>query len=171
MIIVGLDPGLRITGWGVIAADGNNLHHIANGAVTSVTGAPLAERLSQIHTGICNILAEYVPDEAAVEETFVNKNAASTLLLGQARGAVMLAPALTGISVSEYAANLIKKALVGVGHADKKQVRAMVRVLVPGAKVDQADAADALAVAICHAHHRASPITVATAIAAAGGCA
>ena len=166
MIIVGLDPGLRITGWGVIDADGNNLQHIANGAVTSIASAPLAERLCQIHTGICDILAKYVPDEAAVEETFVNKNPASTLLLGQARGAVMLAPALIDVPVSEYAANLIKKALVGVGHADKKQVRAMVRVLVPRASVDQADAADALAVAICHAHHRASLIAAAGAIAA-----
>ncbi len=169
MIIFGLDPGLRTTGWGIIAAEGNELHHVANGTVTSVAAASLAERLCQIHAGICDVLAEYVPDEAAVEETFVNKNPSSTLLLGQARGVVVLAPALFGIPVSEYAANLIKKALVGVGHADKKQVRAMVRALVPTAMVDQADAADALAVAICHAHHRASPIAAAAAAAAGGG--
>ncbi|MDA0260729.1 MAG: crossover junction endodeoxyribonuclease RuvC [Proteobacteria bacterium] len=169
MIIIGLDPGLRTTGWGVIDARGNNLHHVANGAVSSVSTDSLAERLRQIHLGLLDVLAEFLPGEAAVEETFVNKNPSSTLLLGQARGAVMLAPALAGIPVAEYAANLIKKSLVGVGHADKKQVRAMVRVLVPGADVDQADAADALAVAICHAHHRLSPITHAGILAAAGG--
>ena len=168
MIIIGLDPGLRTTGWGVIDARGNNLHHIAHGAVSSVATETLAERLRQIHIGVLDTISEFLPAEAAVEETFVNKNPASTLLLGQARGAVMLAPALAGIPVSEYAANLIKKSLVGVGHADKKQVRAMVRVLVPGADVEQADAADALAVAICHAHHRSSPITAAGALAAAG---
>ena len=169
MIIIGLDPGLRTTGWGVIDSMGNNLHHVAHGTVSSVSSAPLAERLRQIHTGLLDIIGEVLPDEAAVEETFVNKNPSSTLLLGQARGAVMLAPALAGVPVSEYAANLIKKSLVGVGHADKKQVRAMVRTLVPGADVDQADAADALAVAICHAHHRSSPIIAAGALAAAGG--
>ena len=168
MIIIGLDPGLRTTGWGVIDARGNNLHHVAHGAVSSVSKASLAERLRQIHVGVLDTIAEFLPAEAAVEETFVNKNPASTLLLGQARGAVMLAPALAGIPVSEYAANLIKKSLVGVGHADKNQVRAMVRVLVPGTDVEQADAADALAVAICHAHHRSSSIALAGAMATAG---
>ena len=169
MIIIGLDPGLRSTGWGVIDARGNDLHHIANGAISSDSSAPLAERLRQIHTGVLDVLTEFLPDEAAVEETFVNKNPSSTLLLGQARGAVMLAPALAGVAVSEYAANLIKKSLVGVGHADKKQVRMMVRALVPSADVDQADAADALAVAICHVHHRTSRIIEAGARATAGG--
>ena len=169
MIIIGLDPGLRTTGWGVVDAHDNNLHHIAHGAISSVSSAPLAERLRQIHTGVLDVIAEFLPDEAAIEETFVNKNPSSTLLLGQARGAVMLAPALAGVVVSEYAANLIKKSLVGVGHADKKQVRMMVRMLVPGADVEQADAADALAVAICHVHHRTSPIAAAGLMAAAGG--
>ena len=161
MIIVGLDPGLRRTGWGVIAAEGNDLHHLANGTVTSIAAAPLAERLRQIHAGVRDVLLAHRPDEAAVEETFVNKNPSSTLLLGQARGAVMLAPALAGIPVGEYAANLVKKALVGVGHADKKQVWAMVGMLLPTATVNQTDAADALAVAICHAHHRASAVATA----------
>ena len=171
MIIVGLDPGLRRTGWGVIAAAGNELRHLADGTVASDAAAPLAERLRQIHTGVRDVLARHRPDEAAIEETFVNKNPSSTLLLGQARGAVMLAPALAGIPVGEYAANLVKKALVGVGHADKRQVRAMVRMLLPTATVEQADAADALALAICHAHHRASPIAAARAALASGDAA
>lgn len=152
--LIGLDPGLRRSGWGVIEVEGNKLVHIASGAVTSDAKASLAERLSQLFDALTGVISLHRPEEAAVEETFVNKNPASTLKLGQARGAVMLAPAQLGIPVSEYAANLIKKSLVGTGHADKNQIQAMINILLPGAKPETADAADALAVAICHAHHR-----------------
>lgn len=155
--LLGLDPGLRRSGWGIIEIEGSRLVHIASGAVTSDASSTLAERLSQLFTALTGIIETYRPDEAAVEETFVNKNPASTLKLGQARGAVMLAPAQLGIPVAEYAANLIKKSLVGNGHADKNQVQAMINILLPGAKPESADAADALAVAICHAHHRRAP--------------
>lgn len=152
--LIGLDPGLRRSGWGIIEVEGNRLAHIASGAVTSDAKASLAQRLSQLFTSLTEVIETHRPAEAAVEETFVNKNPASTLKLGQARGAVMLAPAQLGLPVAEYAANLIKKSLVGTGHADKKQVQAMIDILLPGAKPETADAADALAVAICHAHHR-----------------
>jgi crossover junction endodeoxyribonuclease RuvC len=152
--LIGLDPGLRRSGWGVIEVEGNSLIHVASGAVTSDGKAPLADRLSQLFTALTAVIATYQPAEAAVEETFVNKNPASTLKLGQARGVVMLAPAQLGLPVAEYAANLIKKSLVGTGHADKNQVQAMINILLPGAKPETPDAADALAVAICHAHHR-----------------
>ena len=165
--LLGLDPGLRRSGWGVIEIEGSRLTHIASGAVTSDASATLAERLSQLFTALTGIIETHLPDEAAVEETFVNKNPASTLKLGQARGAVMLAPAQLGIPVAEYAANLIKKSLVGNGHADKKQVQAMINILLPGAKPQTADAADALAVAICHAHHRRAP-AIAEALRVAG---
>tara|TARA_R110000868_G_scaffold1554_3_gene12462 strand:- start:28312 stop:28821 length:510 start_codon:yes stop_codon:yes gene_type:complete len=165
--LLGLDPGLRRSGWGVIEIDGSRLVHIASGAVTSDSKAPLAERLSQLFTALTAIVETHRPDEAAVEETFVNKNPASTLKLGQARGAVMLAPAQLGIPVAEYAANLIKKSLVGNGHADKNQIQAMINILLPGAKPQTADAADALAVAICHAHHRRAP-AIAEALRVAG---
>ena len=165
--LLGLDPGLRRSGWGVIEIDGSRLVHIASGAVTSDSKAPLAERLSQLFTALTAIVETHRPDEAAVEETFVNKNPASTLKLGQARGAVMLAPAQLGIPVAEYAANLIKKSLVGKGHADKNQIQAMINILLPGAKPQTADAADALAVAICHAHHRRAP-AIAEALRVAG---
>ncbi|MGB0632716.1 MAG: crossover junction endodeoxyribonuclease RuvC [Alphaproteobacteria bacterium] len=155
--LIGLDPGLRRTGWGVIEVEGNGLVHIASGAVTSTASLPLAERLSQLFEALTAVLNLHNPVEAAVEETFVNKNPASTLKLGQARGAVMLAPAQAGVPVTEYSANLIKKSLVGNGHADKNQVQAMVGILLPGAKPETADAADALAIAICHAHHRRAP--------------
>ncbi len=151
--ILGLDPGLRNTGWGLIVARGNRLSHLAHGVVGSDQQADLAERLCQLHRGLARIIAEHEPDEAAVEETFVNRNPASTLKLGQARGAVLLAPALAGLKVAEYGANHVKKSVVGAGHADKRQIRAMVALLLPGANVGNADAADALAVAICHAHH------------------
>ena len=156
MRLIGLDPGLRRTGWGVIEVEGNRLSHVASGAVVSDAGLSLAERLSQIFDGLTTVIAGHDPAEAAVEETFVNRNPASTLKLGQARGAVLLAPAQAGIRVTEYPATLIKKALVGNGHADKKQVQAMVAILLPGARPDTADAADALAIAICHAHHRST---------------
>ena len=154
MRIIGLDPGLRTTGWGVIRSDGPRLAHVAHGIVTSDADAPLAARLVALHDGLAAVLASWTPDEAAVEETFVNKNATSTLKLGSARGVVLLAPARLGLPVAEYGANHIKKSVVGVGHADKAQVQTMVRVLLPGIAIDDADAADALAVAICHAHHR-----------------
>ena len=153
MRLIGLDPGLRHTGWGVIDAAGNRLSHVADGVVHSRDGRPLAERLVDLFRQLNDILAAYEPAAAAVEETFVNKNPASTLKLGVARGVVLLAPAERGIAVSEYSANLVKKSVVGAGHADKQQVEMMVRRLLPGAALDSADAADALAVAICHAHH------------------
>ncbi len=156
MRFLGLDPGLRHTGWGVIDAAGNRLRHVADGAIHSSASRPLAERLAELHEGLSRVIAEYRPEEAAVEETFVNKNATSTLKLGLARGVVLLAPAQAGLAVHEYPANLVKKSVVGVGHAAKEQVQMMVRRLLPGAMIDTADAADALAVAICHAHHAAT---------------
>ncbi|MDE2445733.1 MAG: crossover junction endodeoxyribonuclease RuvC [Alphaproteobacteria bacterium] len=152
--IIGLDPGLRNTGWGVIESEGSRLSYIADGAVHSDADAPLAERLLQIHQQLLRVLSELLPDEAAVEETFVNKDARATLKLGQARGAVMLAPAIAKIPVSEYAPNVIKKAVVGAGHAEKDQVKHMVKILLPRAVMQTADSVDALAIAICHAHHR-----------------
>ena len=152
--IIGLDPGLRNTGWGVIEAEGSRLSYVADGAVHSDADAPLAERLLQIHSQLLSVLKEFVPDEAAIEETFVNKDARATLKLGQARGAVMLAPAICQIPVSEYAPNVIKKTVVGAGHAEKTQVKHMVKLLLPRAVMKTADSVDALAIAICHAHHR-----------------
>lgn len=154
MKILGLDPGLQRTGWGVIETDGNRLTHVANGAVATTASRSLAERLCQLHDGLNAILDAHAPDAAAVEETFVNKNPNSTLRLGQARGVCLLAPAARGIAVGEYAANLIKKTVVGAGHAGKGQVRTMVGHLLPGCEIAGEDAADALAVAICHAHHQ-----------------
>ncbi len=156
MILLGLDPGLRTTGWGVIESHGNRLKHVAHGIVTSTATNDLAQRLLQLHDGLMSVLESWQPDGAAVEQTFVNKNPDSTLKLGQARGVVLLVPALRGVPVAEYSANHIKKAVVGVGHAAKEQVHAMVSRLLPGAKNMSADAADALAVAICHAHHMQS---------------
>lgn len=153
MRVLGLDPGLRHTGWGVIDADGNRLRHIANGVIHSDENDSLAERLLQLCEGVARVIAEYKPDEAAVEETFVNKNPLSTLKLGHARGVVMLAPAQAGIPVAEYSANLVKQSVVGNGHAQKEQVAMMIRVLFPGCELAGGDAADALAVAVCHAHH------------------
>lgn len=156
MRLLGLDPGLRYTGWGVIEADGNKLRHVANGRVATDDERNLAERLAQLYEGLRGLIEIYAPDEAAVEETFVNRNPASALKLGQARGVALLAPAVAGIAVAEYPANQIKKAIVGGGHAAKGQVSHMVRVLLPGCQVTSADAADALAVAICHAHFGAT---------------
>lgn len=155
MKLLGLDPGLRVTGWGVIEVMDNRLRHIADGAVTSDADDPLAVRLAALYDGVAAVIAQYAPDAAAVEETFVNRNPASTLKLGQARGVVLLAPARAGLPVYEYAANLVKKSVTGAGHADKQQIAMMVGRLLPGVDATQ-DAADALAVAICHAHHRAT---------------
>jgi crossover junction endodeoxyribonuclease RuvC len=154
--IIGIDPGLRRTGWGIVETLGNSLRFVAAGTVTSDDKADLAQRLCQLHDGIGAVLIEHAPDEAAVEQTFVNTNAASTLKLGQARGIAMLVPARAGLVVAEYAPNAVKKAVIGVGHGDKKQVQMMLRVLMPKAVFDGDDAADALAIAICHAHHRQS---------------
>jgi len=163
MRLLGLDPGLRTTGWGVIDAQGNSLSHVANGVIDAPVDAPMAERLAALFHALQRVVDRFGPDESAVEETFVNRNPASALKLGQARGIVMLAPALAGVPVHEYSANLIKKSLVGAGHAGKQQVAMMVRTLLPGADFGRADAADALAVAICHAHHRTSRARVAQA--------
>ena len=152
--IIGLDPGLRNTGWGVIESEGSRLIYVADGAVHSDPEAPLAERLLQIHAQVLDVLRVHSPDEAAIEETFVNTDARATLKLGQARGAVMLAPASLNIPVAEYAPNQIKKSVVGAGHAEKAQVKHMVKVLLPKAMLKTADSTDALAIAICHAHHR-----------------
>ena len=156
MIILGLDPGLGTTGWGVIAAQGNRLSHIANGQIKTDPKMPLAERLYVLDTLLADLLLEHTPDGAAVEEVFVNTNAQSTLKLAHARGVILLAAARRGIVVGEYAARLVKKAVVGTGAAEKPQVHAMVARLLPGVKIAGADAADALAVAITHAHHLAS---------------
>src|SRR3546814_105395 len=156
LILIGLDPGLGCTGWGMIAAEGNRLSHVANGQIRTDAKAELAVRLVDLHDRLADVLAEYRPEGAAVEEVFVNENPQSTLKLGQARGVVLLAAARSGIAVGEYAPRLVKKALVGTGAAEKAQVHAMVQRLLPGAKVAGADAADALAVAITHAHHLAS---------------
>jgi crossover junction endodeoxyribonuclease RuvC len=156
--LLGLDPGLRVTGWGVLAVDGNRLRHIADGAVSVAASGTLADRLARLYRGLEEVVSTHMPDEVAVEETFVNRNPASTLKLGQARGVVLLVPALALLPVSEYSANLIKKSLVGTGHATKDQVTMMIRTLLPGCQLEKADAADALAVAVCHAHHRTAPV-------------
>ena len=152
--ILGVDPGLRRTGWGVIDVSGTRLSFVAAGVVTPDETLPLAKRLAALHAGLMAVVEVHWPHEAAVEETFVNTNPHSTLKLGQARGIAMLVPALAGIEVAEYAANLIKKTVVGAGHAEKRQIQAMIQVLLPKAMVRSPDAADALAVAICHAQHR-----------------
>lgn len=156
--ILGIDPGLRRTGWGVIACEGNRLSYLACGSVETSERAELATRLVAIHDGLARVIEEFRPDEAAVENTFVNKDAGATLKLGQARGIALLIPARAGLAVAEYAPNLVKKTVVGAGHAEKKQVRVMIGVLLPKADPQSEDAADALAIAICHAHHRASPL-------------
>ncbi len=155
--IIGIDPGLRRTGWGVLDTDGVRLVHVASGVVTSNSADDLAVRLRAIYEGLSSVLASFKPREAAVEETFVNDNARATLKLGQARGIALLAPAMKGLAVAEYAPNVIKKAVAGTGHAEKKQIQAMIGFLLPKAKFESADEADALAIAICHANHRTSP--------------
>jgi crossover junction endodeoxyribonuclease RuvC len=154
--ILGIDPGLRRTGWGVIEADGNRLIYVACGSAQTDDRTPLAQRLVTLHDALVRVVDEFRPDEAAVEATFVNKDAAATLKLGQARGIAMVVPAKAGVMITEYAPNLVKKAIVGVGHGDKSQVRMMLGVLLPKADPGSHDAADALAIAITHAHHRQS---------------
>ena len=152
MRVIGIDPGLRRTGWGVVDIDGNRVSHVANG-VCAPSGEALAERLRHLHELLSAVIVAQAPDTAAVEQTFVNKDAVGTLKLGQARGVVLLVPAQAGLPVAEYAPNAVKKVVVGVGHADKSQVEAMVRMQLPGAQIAGPDAADALAIALCHAHH------------------
>ena len=154
MLIIGLDPGLGTTGWGIVAKSGSRLSHVANGQVTTDPKAPLAERLVVLDRELTGVILAHRPDSSAVEEVFVNTNPQSTLKLGQARGVCLLALARAGLPVAEYATRLVKKALVGTGGAEKAQVQAMLRVLLPGLKLAGPDAADALAVAICHAHMR-----------------
>ncbi len=155
MRVLGVDPGLRHMGWGVIDVSGARLRHVANGVCRSGEG-DLALRLLALHIGLTRVVAEFAPDAAAVEATFVNKDAVATLKLGQARGIALLVPAQAGIPVGEYAPNAVKKAVVGVGHAAKQQIDHMVRMQLPGVELAGPDAADALAIAICHAHHLAT---------------
>jgi crossover junction endodeoxyribonuclease RuvC len=154
--ILGIDPGLRRTGWGVVVIDGSRLSFLACGSLGTDDRASLAERLVAIHDGLRRVVEQHAPDEAAVEATFVNKDAAATLKLGQARGVAMLVPAVAGLPVAEYAPNLVKKTIIGVGHGEKAQIRMMVGVLLPKADPQSHDAADALAIAVTHAHHRQS---------------
>lgn len=152
--IIGIDPGLRRTGWGIIDADGVRLSYVASGHISAPADEALAYRLRELFEGISGVIAAYRPLEAAVEETFVNENAKATLKLGQARGMALLAPAMKGLKVAEYPPNLVKKSVVGAGHAEKHQIQAMIGFLLPKAKFESADEADALAIAICHANHR-----------------
>lgn len=167
MRIIGIDPGLRSLGWGVIEAHNGRLRHVANGECKT-DGTDLAQRLLSLHTQLTMVVAHHMPDAAAVEQTFVNRDGAGTLKLGQARGIAMLVPAQAGLPIGEYAPNAVKKAVVGVGHADKKQVEHMVRLQLPGCAPVGADAADALAIAICHSFHAATAGRLAAAIGAAG---
>lgn len=150
--VIGIDPGLRNLGWGVVDVAGSRISHVANGVCVS-QGDDLAQRLLSLHAQLTRVMTTYRPQSAAVEQTFVNKDGAGTLKLGQARGIAMLVPAQAGLSVGEYAPNTVKKTVVGVGHADKGQVAHMVRMQLPGVEIAGPDAADALAIAICHAHH------------------
>jgi crossover junction endodeoxyribonuclease RuvC len=167
MRVLGIDPGLRVLGWGVIDVVGSRLTHVANGMCRS-DGEDLALRLLSLHVQLTAVVARFAPEAAAVEQTFVNKDAAGTLKLGQARGIAMLVPAQAGIPVGEYAPNAVKKAVVGVGHAEKRQIDHMVRLMLPGAEIAGPDAADALAIAICHAHHAGHADRLAAAVARAG---
>ena len=155
--ILGIDPGLLRCGWGIIDTDQNRLSFVAGGVIMPKASMTMAQRLLEIDAGLAAVVAEYSPHEAAIEETFSNMNAASTIKLGMARGAAFLAPARAGLPVAEYAANLIKKSVVGSGHAGKDQIQMMVKILLPLAQFDKADTADALAIAITHAHHRVTP--------------
>lgn len=152
--IMGIDPGLRNTGWGIIDVTGNRLTYVASGVVKPPQKEELPKRLLALHHGILDVIAKYKPQEAAVEETFVNAGPRSALLLGQARGICVMTPASAGLMVGEYAANMVKKSVVGAGHADKNQIQMMLKVLMPSAKFTSADAADALAIAVTHSHHR-----------------
>ncbi|MCR8725132.1 crossover junction endodeoxyribonuclease RuvC [Frigidibacter sp. ROC022] len=166
MQVIGIDPGLRFLGWGVIAVSGSRLSHVGNGVILSGEGT-LAERLCRLHAGLTEIVARFAPDQAAVEQTFVNKDGAATMKLAQARGVALLVPAQAGLPVAEYAPNAVKKAVVGVGHAAKAQINHMVRMQLPGVELAGPDSADALAVAICHAHHAATGDRYAAALARA----
>ena len=168
MRVIGIDPGLRRTGWGVVDVDGGRIAHVANGACLS-EGVELAARLCSLHVALTAVLRAYLPDAAAVEQTFVNKDASGTLKLGQARGIALLVPAQAGLAVAEYAPNAVKKAVVGVGHADKRQIQHMVARLLPGVRLSGPDAADALAVAICHAWTAGAGSRLAAAVGAATG--
>ena len=163
MRILGIDPGLRAMGWGIIDATGGRLSHVANGVCRSV-GTDLAARLLSLHSQLTKVVADYRPETAAVEQTFVNRDGAATLKLGQARGVALLVPAQAGLNVAEYAPNAVKKTVVGVGHADKRQVEHMVRLQLPGAIPANADAADALAIAICHSFHASTSERLAKAL-------
>ena len=174
MRVLGIDPGLRNLGWGVIDVSGARLSHVANGICHTEKGdeadkGDLAQRLLSLHAQLSEVLRKYAPDEAAVENTFVNKDAVATLKLGQARGIALLVPAQFGLTVGEYAPNAVKKTVVGVGHAAKVQVDHMVRIHLPGVQIAGPDAADALAIAICHAHHLQSAGRLASAILKAAG--
>lgn len=166
--IIGIDPGLRRMGWGVIDVQGSRLTHVAHGVVTSAETDPMAQRLLALRAGLTAVLDEWRPEAAAVEHTFVNKDAAGTLKLGQARAIALLVPAEAGLAVAEYAPNQVKKCVVGVGHAGKEQIAAMVGMLLPRAQVQQQDAADALAVAITHAHLAGAAARLDAALRAAG---
>lgn len=156
--IIGIDPGLRRTGWGVVDSDGVRLVYVASGHVTSDASDDLCYRLRELFEGLSSVIASFKPNEAAIEETFVNDNPRAALKLGQARGIALLAPATKGLAVAEYAPNVIKKTVVGAGHAEKRQIQAMIGFLLPKARFKSADEADALAIAICHANHRSSPV-------------
>jgi crossover junction endodeoxyribonuclease RuvC len=162
--ILGIDPGSGATGWGLIESDGPRLSFLAAGVIRPKKALSRGGRLAAIHEGLGGLIAEWTPAEAAIEETFVNASPRDALVLGEARGVALLAPALAGLSVAEYAANTIKKSVVGKGHAEKSQVAAMVRVLLPASGAQGPDAADALAVAICHAHHRGAALMLKRAI-------
>ena len=167
MRVLGIDPGLRNMGWGVIDVNGSRISHVANGECTSLGSDDLGVRLASLHFQLTQVFATYSPDTAAVEQTFVNKDGAGTLKLGQARGIAMLVPAQAGLPIGEYYPNAIKKAVVGVGHADKRQIDHMVRLQLPGVELAGPDAADALAIAICHAHHAQSAGRLSAALAKA----
>jgi crossover junction endodeoxyribonuclease RuvC len=162
--LLGIDPGLRFTGWGLLEVAGNRLRHLADGVIATDADMGVPDRLCCLHRALTELLVELRPDEAAVEETYVNRNGTATLKLGYARGVALLVPALAGIPVAEYGAKSVKMAVVGTGGADKAQVQDMVRRLLPGALLRRADAADALAVAICHAHHRSTRLRVAAGV-------
>jgi len=165
MRVLGIDPGLRTLGWGVIDSDSGRVTHVANGLCQTDGKAPLSQRLLSLHTQLTDVVLRLSPDAAAVEQTFVNRDGAGTLKLGQARGIAVLVPAQAGIEIGEYAPNSIKKAIVGVGHAAKRQIDHMVRLHLPGVQIAGPDAADALAIALCHAHHSQSSGRLAAAIA------
>ncbi|MBN2905138.1 MAG: crossover junction endodeoxyribonuclease RuvC [Rhodobacteraceae bacterium] len=168
MRVLGVDPGLRNMGWGMIELTGGRLHHIANGVCCTASGGILAERLLSLYDQLSEVVTRFAPQAAAVEQTFVNRDGAATLKLGQARAIALLVPARAGLTVGEYAPNAVKKTVVGVGHADKRQVDHMVRLQFPGIQIAGPDAADALAVALCHAHHMGSNGRLAAALAKAG---